>query len=236
MDLLVRKRMAIEKWKAAKQESRSKQLVQAALLDTNTAMEAGREHQDRAQRDQHQEAERQVQKEMVRMWKEQQEARQQADREAAEARRQEEGQRQRIVREERQNVNKMKLELHRQVKDQVARQQRAQAEAAAQHQAVPDPAAAWRVQQRTNAVLKKRHDLLASKETKLQQRTDVQRKLLAKVKHEEAARDPARLLKGTAAHMQRVEAQRKEEAASKDSAFILHVSHRAAPSWRAGLT
>lgn len=52
----------------------------------------------------------------------------------------------------------------------------------------------------------------------------------------EAPRDPNRLLKGTSAHMRRVEVVREEERKPKDSSFILHhMPQRAVPSWRAGL-
>lgn len=51
----------------------------------------------------------------------------------------------------------------------------------------------------------------------------------------EAPSDPRRLLRGTVAHMQRVEAQRAEERRSSDGGFILHVSRRTTPQWRAGL-
>lgn len=51
----------------------------------------------------------------------------------------------------------------------------------------------------------------------------------------EAPSDPRRLLKGTQAHMARVKQQREEQRNPRDSDFILHVSHRQTPGWRAGL-
>lgn len=51
----------------------------------------------------------------------------------------------------------------------------------------------------------------------------------------EAPRDPNRLLKGTTAHISRVEAAREEERKPRDSAFILHSNKRSVPNWRAGV-
>ena len=51
-----------------------------------------------------------------------------------------------------------------------------------------------------------------------------------------ASSDPSRLLKGTSAHMQRVQARREQEVEAKESGFVLKISTRVAvPSWRAGL-
>ena len=52
----------------------------------------------------------------------------------------------------------------------------------------------------------------------------------------EAPSDPARLLKGTAAHMQRLEARKEQGLERKESGFVLKINTRVAvPTWRAGL-
>lgn len=51
----------------------------------------------------------------------------------------------------------------------------------------------------------------------------------------EVASDPHRVLRGTSAHMRRVEEQRGQDRQRKDSAFILHPHQSlAVPSWRTG--
>jgi hypothetical protein len=96
----------------------------------------------------------------------------------------------------------------------------------------PEQAAA--VAQRSAAAAARKHELLAAKQAAAKKREEVQSKLLEKV-HVEVPADPTRLLKGTAAHMRRVEENRQEQRQPRDSGFILHTAGLAVPSWRAGL-
>lgn len=76
---------------------------------------------------------------------------------------------------------------------------------------------------------------MKAKEVKAQQRQRAQEQLLAQVQPAGAqvTRDPSRVLSATAAAKARLEASKNEQRQSRDSAFILHVAHRAAPSWMA---
>ncbi|GIL80849.1 hypothetical protein Vretifemale_9920 [Volvox reticuliferus] len=98
----------------------------------------------------------------------------------------------------------------------------------------PTPQQLQRVAERSAATFQRRQSLLAKHEALRGRREQVQQQLLEKVQVD-VPTDPARLLKGTAAHMQRVQALQAEERKARDSGFILHVSSRVTPTWRLGL-
>eukprot|EP00798_Chlamydomonas_sp_ICE-L_P011489 gene11489-34204_t len=203
MDLLVRKRMALAKWRATKEAEREKTVAQAKLLKTDTVVKVDQD-KSRGKWEQEQSANsHEVQKEMVAMWKRQKDERDKAIGEAAAERQRKEELRKRIEIEERQRMNKMKLEVARQAKAHVEREQ--QLRAVAMRQAThrpPDPAQIDKVRERNSAAVARRQELLTIKEEKQMQRQIAQNRILEKV-HVEARSDPNRLLKGTAAHMAR---------------------------------
>ncbi|KAG2448613.1 hypothetical protein HYH02_006502 [Chlamydomonas schloesseri] len=238
VDLDARRRAALERWRAAKQQQRAALAAQEAALFSDTSKQAQRERQ----RDQRQQLEEvlvgEAKKAMVARWKAEREEQQREAAEAARARAAAAAAAKQAEVEARQAANKLRLQM---VKEAKARQRRDAERRAAAEAAIraaltePTPQQRQRVAERSAATFQRRQSLLASQEAARGQRERVQAQLLEKV-HVEAAPDPGRLLKGTAAHMQRVEAARGEERKAKDSGFILHSARRITPGWRAGLT
>lgn len=123
----------------------------------------------------------------------------------------------------------------------VQQQQQQQAQALAEQ----------RVAQRNAAAMARKQQLLAAKEEKLAAREKAQQQLLEQLQDAatpKAARDPGRLLSGTAAAAARAataaaeaeERQRQAEgtAAGRGSmggGFVLHLGHKAVPAWASGM-
>ncbi|KAG1679927.1 hypothetical protein FOA52_006991 [Chlamydomonas sp. UWO 241] len=206
MDLLVRKRGAIGRWRAQRDEQRAQQASQAALL-----MGAAEEHavsaHARAARDSAAAREAAVQKELVAQWKAGR-----ADAQAAEEARRADAARAAAERAAaaaaaRQAENRAVLADARDAKARAEAVQRARVAAAAARDAAAagqraDPAAAWRVRERNECLLKRRHDLQANKEAAARARSEAQARILEREAHvPEACADPGRVLKGTRAHM-----------------------------------
>ncbi|GAX81690.1 hypothetical protein CEUSTIGMA_g9118.t1 [Chlamydomonas eustigma] len=238
MDLLVRKRAALRRWREQKEVDQAKLHAQAALLSYDAMQMGEDDHSAQGRRHVVSDLEKQVQKQQVQQWK-QEKAFLQAmrDSEAAEHQKRIE-ERKRIEAEDRQRMNKIKLEFHKQVKEQALRQiQLSQQQKVMRESSCnPDPAQAWRLKQRSVQLLQKKHELVTAKENQLRQRAEVQAKLLEEV-HIDAPSDPNRFLKGTSAHIQRLQARQQEEVQAKQSGFILKMGGRVAvPSWRAGLS
>lgn len=198
LDLLVRKRNALAKWREEKEKEKSKVLATSALLDCPSASEAKEERVKAGRTSAATSHEQQVKKEIVLKWKQQKEEEsrmKEAERMEALTRQQE---RKRIEIEERQLLNKMKIESHREAKDRAEKIQRMRSEIKAMDQAPNqpsiDPVKAWRVEERNNSFLRRRHSLIAQQEEKKMARQEVQARMLDKVRVE-APSDPKRLLK-----------------------------------------
>ncbi|KAG2444818.1 hypothetical protein HXX76_001560 [Chlamydomonas incerta] len=237
LDLDARKRAALERWRAAKQQQRAALAAQEAALFSDTSKQAQRERQ----RDQQQQLEEvlvgEAKKSMVTRWKAEREEQQREAAAAARARAEAAAAAKQAELEARQAANKMRLQAVKEAKERQRRdvERRAAAEAAIRSAlTAPTPQQRQRVAERSAATFQRRQSLLATHEAARGQRERVQAQLLEKV-HVEAAPDPGRLLRGTAAHMQRVEAVRGEERRPRDSNFILHSARRVTPGWRAGV-
>ncbi|KAJ9517861.1 hypothetical protein QJQ45_004207 [Haematococcus lacustris] len=238
MDLLVRKRMAVARWRAQRDQQRAKLQARAAIFEPESAVAAQAEHSAEAAQQGAAARELALKKELVLTWKERRAAAVREATAAAAARARQEQERRETEFTERQHINKLKLEYHQQYKEHLdAEQRRRSADAAQQRKALAalTPQQVLAVAQRSSETLARRQQLLASKHAAARQRSSVQDKLLEKV-HVSAPSDPSRLLRATAAHLRRQEERREEERRPRDSSFILHVNHLAAPGWRAGLT
>jgi hypothetical protein len=238
LDLLVRKRNALAKWREEKEREKSKVLASAALLDCQSAAEAKEERAMAGRSSAATTHEQQVQKEMVLKWKQQKEAemRRKEEERAEAARRQQE--RKMIEIEERQLLNKMKIEAHREAKERADKIKRVRSEIKAMDEAscqpLTDPVKAWRVEERNNSFLRRRHSLIALQEEKKVARQEVQARMLDKVRVEAPA-DPKRLLKGTSSHINRVQ-ENQSDGLKKEpvmSGNILKVPHLAKAGWMA---
>lgn len=237
LDLLVRKRTALARWREEKQKAKAAVIASAALLGCDSAAAAREERVVAGRSSAATSHEQQVQREMVLKWKAQKEEElrmKEAERLEAVKRMQE---RRRIEIDERQLVNKMKIEAHRDAKDradkikQMRSEIQAIAKSSADQKTSVDHMKAWRVEERNNLYLRRRHSLIAQKEEQKVVRQEVQARLLDKVRVE-APSDPNRLLKGTSSHMNRT--QENREGAKKEpamSGFILRVPHLGKSSW-----
>ena len=116
MDLLVRKRMALARWRAKKDTQRAKSAAAAALLEPETASLAQSEHIAASHASMESSREASVKKELVGRWKERREAARRAAAERAAERARAEAEQKRIELAERQHFNKLKLELAREAK------------------------------------------------------------------------------------------------------------------------
>ncbi|GLC59486.1 hypothetical protein PLESTB_001492500 [Pleodorina starrii] len=237
LELEAAKRAALERWRRERQQARAALGAQQALLHSDTAERAQRERQ-RDQRGREEEAHvGALKKAMAERWRAERAERQRAEAERQRAAAEATAAARRSELEQRQAANKLRLHMAKEAKERQRReeQRRAAAEAAVKAAlSAPTPQQLARVAERSAATFQRRQSLLAGQEAQRGRRERVQQQLLDKV-HVDVPADPRRLLKGTAAHMQRVQALQAEELKARDSGFILHVSSRVTPTWRAGL-
>uniref|UniRef100_A0A383VQX3 Uncharacterized protein n=1 Tax=Tetradesmus obliquus TaxID=3088 RepID=A0A383VQX3_TETOB len=255
-ELDMRRRVALVNWRTARDAAKAARQAEAATLqDAQATLQAQLQAPDQLDKEV-----RALQKQAVAQWK--------AERAAQEAQQQWlEEERQRWQRQQQaEQLQRKRAELKQQIEVAKAAKQQAAAAAATQagyqaragqltavqqQQQQAQALAEQRVAQRNAAAMARKQQLLAAKEEKLAAREKAQQQLLEQLQDAatpKAARDPGRLLSGTAAAAARAataaaeaeERQRQAEgtAAGRGSmggGFVLHLGHKAVPAWASGM-
>ncbi|KAK9814260.1 hypothetical protein WJX72_003050 [[Myrmecia] bisecta] len=234
-DLAVSKRIAIAEWRCRRDAERAALAAQASVGPAS----AQQAQAEREESEQEQRLQREYQKQALSEWKA---AKQEEERAALEGRRrvrEEAQQAKEAERAAKQAANKAQLEDYR--KQKMAEQRRAEqaaAEAAAAKVTPVAPEALQRLQERNEALMRRREELATAKAREQAEKAERLEKLRQEVAGQIEARvkpDPQRLLRPTSAQQIRKVAAEEGGHAPRQSGFIRNVQHRAVPSWRKGL-